>query len=106
MYAVSIEVEAGEASEGLRLAEKVDPDPRLSIERRVAFHLEQARGYTQRQDYSSALVLLQAVNGEAPEDVTYRPAARVALNTIVHRARGSVARQAARLASRAGVSIV
>lgn len=105
MYAVSVEVEAGEASEGLRLAEKVEPDPQLSIERRVAFHLEQARGYTQRQDYSSALILLQAVSDDAPEDVRYRPAARAALNAIVHRGRGSVARQAAQLASRAGVSI-
>lgn len=105
MYAVSVEVEAGEASEGLRLAEKVEPDPSLSIERRVAFHLEQARGYTLRQDYSGALVMLQAVTAEAPEDVKYRPAARTALNAVVHRARGSVARQASRLAGRAGISI-
>jgi transcriptional regulator with XRE-family HTH domain len=105
MYAVSVEVEAGVASEGLRLAEKIEPDPGLSIERRVAFRLEQARGYTQRQDYSGALVMLQAVSGEAPEDVKYRPAARAALSAVVHRARGSVARQAAQLASRVGISI-
>lgn len=105
MYAVSIEVEAGEAGEGLRLAEKIEPGPHLSIERRVAFHLEQARGYTQRQDYAGALVMLLAVNAEAPEDVKYRPAARAALKAVVHRARGSVARQAARLAGQVGVSI-
>jgi transcriptional regulator with XRE-family HTH domain len=105
MYAVSIEVEAGEASEGLRLAERIDPEPHLSIERRVAFRLEQARGYTQRRDYSSALVLLQAASEEAPEDVQYRPVARTLLNAVVHRARGSVARQAARLSSRVGIAI-
>lgn len=105
MYAVSVEVEAGEASEALRLAERIDPEPDLSIERRVAFRLEQARGYTQRQDYSSALVLLQAVSEDAPEDVKYRPAARTLLNAVVHRARGSVARQAARLSSRVGIPV-
>lgn len=105
MYAASVEVEAGEASEGLRLAEKIEPEPNLSIERRVAFRLEQARGYTQRQDFSSALVLLQAASEEAPEDVKYRPAARTALDAVVHRARGSVARQAARLSSRVGIPV-
>lgn len=105
MYAVSVEVEAGAASEGLRLAERIEPAPTLSIERRVAFRLEQARGYTQRQDFSSALVLLQSASEEAPEDVKYRPAARTLLNAVVHRARGSVARQAARLSTRAGIAL-
>ena len=105
MYAVSVEVEAGEAGEGLRLAEQVEPDPGLSIERRVAFRLEQARGYTQRHDYGAALVILQSVSAEAPEDLKYRPAARAALNEVVHRARGGVGREAARLAGRVGISI-
>jgi transcriptional regulator with XRE-family HTH domain len=105
IYAVSIEVEAGQTSEGLRLAETIEPHPTLSIERRVAFHLEQARGYIQRQDYGSALIMLQAASTEAPEDVKYRPAARAALRAVVQRARGGVAQQAARLASRTGVTI-
>jgi hypothetical protein len=48
IFAVSVEVEAGDTSEGLRLAERVEPDLSLSIERRVVFHLEQAKGYLQR----------------------------------------------------------
>ena len=105
IHAVSIEVEAGQTSEALRLAETIEPDPALSIERRVAVHLEQARGYLQRQDYSSALIMLQAASTEAPEDVKYGPAAHAALNAVVQRARGSVAKQAAHLASRVGVAI-
>ncbi|HEY0583512.1 MAG TPA: helix-turn-helix transcriptional regulator [Chloroflexota bacterium] len=105
MYAVSVEVEAGDTSEGLRLAEGIEPKPSLSIERRVAFHLEQAKGYNQRQDYAGALVMLQAASVEAPEDIKYRPAARAALNIVVQRARGQVARHAASLATRVGVPV-
>lgn len=73
LYAVSVEVEAGENAEGLRLAERIEPAPSLSIERRVAFQLEQANGYNQRKDYASALVMLQTTSVDAPEDVKYRP---------------------------------
>jgi len=105
MYSVSVEVEAGDSSEGLRLAERIEPAPSLSIERRVAFQLEQAKGYTQRHDYAAALMMLQATSVEAPEDLKHRPAARAALNTVVQRARGPVARQAAGLATRMGVPV-
>lgn len=105
MYAVSVEVEAGETSEALRLAERINPGPSLSIERRVAFHLEQAKGYNHRRDHAGALVMLQAARVEAPEDLKYRPAARAALKVVVRRARGNVARQAARLAGEVGVPV-
>jgi transcriptional regulator with XRE-family HTH domain len=105
IFAVSVEVEAGDTGEGLRLAERIEPQPTFSIERRVAFHLEQAKGYTQRQDYAGALVMLQAASTEAPEDIRYRPGAHKTLHTVVQRGRGAVARQAAQLATRLGVSI-
>lgn len=105
LFAVSVEVEAGDTSEGLRLAERIAPDPSLSIERRVVFHLEQAKGYNQRQNYAGALIMLQAASVEAPEDIRYRPAARRALHAVVQRGRGAVARQAAQLATRIGVPI-
>jgi hypothetical protein len=105
MYAVSIEVEAGETAEALRLAERIDHDHSPSIERRVAFLLGQAKGHVQRQDYGSALVLLQTASNEAPEDVTHRPTAHQLVNTVIHRARRGVATEAARLATRAGLAI-
>lgn len=105
MHAVSIEVETGEVTEALRLAESVEPPAGLSIERRVAFLLEQAKGYEQRQDYGSALVTLQAASLVAPEDIAYRPAAQRTLQTIVQRGRSTVARQGAALAIRFGVFV-
>jgi hypothetical protein len=105
MYAVSVEVEAGEAAEALRLAEQVDHDRSPSIERRVAFLIDQVKGYTQRRDYASALVLLQRVGREAPEDMAHRPAAHQLLRTVIHRGRRGVATEAAQLADRLGLPI-
>jgi hypothetical protein len=51
------------------------------------------------------LVMLQAASVEAPEDVRYRPSAQKALHAVVQRGRGSVARQAAQLASRIGLPV-
>lgn len=105
MYAVSVEVEAGETAEALRLAEQVDHDRSPSIERRVAFLIDQAKGHTQRQDYASALVLLQRASREAPEDIAHRLAAHQLLHTVIHRGRRGIATEAAQLANRVGLSI-
>ncbi|WP_216213052.1 helix-turn-helix domain-containing protein [Amycolatopsis aidingensis] len=105
MYAVTIEVESGEAVEGLRLAERINHDRSPSIERRVAFLLDQAKGYQQRRDYASALLLLNTAEREAPEDVRFRPAAHVLLRTVVERGRRSVSLEASRLASRVGLPL-
>lgn len=103
MYAVCVEVEIGEAVEGLRLAQQVDYLASPSIERRVAFLLDQARGYQQRRDYSSALLLLTTVEREAPEDIEHRPAAHTVLRAVIERGRRPVATEAARLATRVGL---
>ncbi|MCP2247695.1 helix-turn-helix domain-containing protein [Lentzea aerocolonigenes] len=105
MHAVSVEVEAGAAADGLRLAERIDHDRSPSIERRVAFLLDQAKGQVQRRDHGSALVMLSATEREAPEDLKHRPAAHKLLETLVQRARRSVATEAARLATRVGAPL-
>ncbi|UJW30518.1 hypothetical protein L3Q67_35775 [Saccharothrix sp. AJ9571] len=103
MYAVSVEVESGEAVEGLRLAERINHDRSPSIERRVAFLLDQAKGYKQRRDYASALLLLQTAEQEAPEDVRNRPAAHDLIREVVGNGRRTVSSEAVRLATRVGV---
>lgn len=105
MHAVGVEVEAGETAEAFRLAERIDHDRAPSIERRVAFLLEQAKGHVQRQDYGSALVMLQTASHEAPEDMTHRPAAHRLVSTVIQRARRGVATEAAWLAARAGLPV-
>jgi transcriptional regulator with XRE-family HTH domain len=105
MFAVSVEVESGEAAEGLRLAERVDHDRSPSIERRVAFLIDQAKGYEQRRDLANALTVLTAAEQQAPEDMQYRPAAHTVLRSIVKRGRQPVAAEASRLALRIGLTI-
>lgn len=105
MYAVTLEIEAGEAAEGLRLAEHIEPKHSPSIERRVAFLLDQAKGYEQRRDYATALLLLHTTEREAPEDMQHRPAAHTILRTIITRGRRSVAAEATQMADRVGLSL-
>jgi tetratricopeptide (TPR) repeat protein len=105
MYRVSVEMETGQATEGLRLAEQVNHDRSPSIERRVAFLLDQAKGHQQRRDYASALLLLGTAEREAPEDMQYRPSAHVILRSVIERGRRPVAAEAARLAGRIGLTV-
>jgi len=100
MFAVSVAMQTGDAAEGLRLAEQVKYEGSPSIERRVAFLLDQAKGYEQRRDFASALVVMAAVERQAPEDVRHRPAAHAVLRQLVRRGRRTVAGEAARLAIR------
>jgi hypothetical protein len=105
MFAVSVAVETGEAAEGLHLAERVDHARSPSIERRVAFLLDQAKGYQQRRDHAGALMMLTAAEREAPEDMRHRRAVRSVLHTLVQRGRRSISSEAARLAARVGVLV-
>ncbi|SDH93713.1 Helix-turn-helix domain-containing protein [Actinokineospora alba] len=105
MFAVSVEVESGEAVEGLRMARQVAHDRSPSIERRVAFLLDQAKGYQLRRDYNSALRLLGDAEREAPEDLRHRPAAHAILRTVVQRGGRTVAGEAAGLALRIGLPV-
>lgn len=99
MHAVGIEAEAGELCEARRLADSVDYERSPSIERRVAFLVEQAHSHQQHRDYGSALVLLQRAEHEAPEDVAHRPLARKVLGTVIQRANRTTAYEAADLAA-------
>lgn len=100
MHTVSIEVEAGEASQASQLAQTIEYERSPSIERRVAFLLEQARSFQRSKDYGSALVVLHSAEREAPEDVAYRPAAHDILNEVVQKAGRTTAKEAARLADK------
>ncbi|GLY39617.1 transcriptional regulator [Amycolatopsis sp. NBRC 101858] len=105
MYAVTVEVESGEAVEGLRLAAQVDHERSPSIERRVAFLLDQAKGYAQRRDFATTLALLGTAEQDAPEDVRFRPAAHTLLRTVIERGRRTVSVEAVRLAADIGLPV-
>jgi transcriptional regulator with XRE-family HTH domain len=105
MYAVSIEMESGEAVEGLRLAAKIDHEQSPSIERRVAFLLDQAKGYLQRREYTATLALVEAAETEAPEDIRFRPAAHKLVRSVMDRGRRSDSQKATQLAVHLGLPV-
>jgi tetratricopeptide (TPR) repeat protein len=103
LHAVSLEMEAGEATEALRLADAVDASHSPSIERRATFRLEVARCYDQRREDPAVLLHLLGAEHEAPEDMRYNVLARDLVRGLVKRARPSYAAEARGLAARIGL---
>jgi transcriptional regulator with XRE-family HTH domain len=103
LHEISLEMEAGEAAEALRLADRVDPSRSPSIERRVTFFLELARCYDQRREDPAILLHLLRAEREAPEDMRYNLLARDLVRGLVKRARPSFAADARGLATRIGL---
>lgn len=67
VFALSIEVEGGDTSKGLRLAERVAPDRACPSNTVSPFHLDPAKRCNQRQNYAAALAMQQAASFEAPK---------------------------------------
>jgi transcriptional regulator with XRE-family HTH domain len=103
LHEVSLEVEAGEAAEALRLADRVDASQSPSIERRATFLLELARCYEQRREDPAVLLHLLSAERQAPEDMRYNLLARDLVRGLVKRARPSYAAEARGLAGRIGL---
>lgn len=100
MHAMSIEMLAGEAAEGLRVADKVDTSQLPSLERQFTFGLEVARCYDLRRDDAAALVHLLELEELAPEDLARSPLARDMILGLQERVRPAFRRQCTGLAER------
>ena len=109
MHLISVDVIAGQISQANQLADTLDYSRSPSIERRVAFLLEQARSLVQRAHYGPALSLLRRAYDHAPEDLAFRhapedattrPQGRDIVHEIVQRARPRTATAASALARR------
>lgn len=103
LHAMSVEMEAGEASVGLRLADDVDISRAPSLERRMTFYLETARLYDQRRDDPGVLLHLVSAENNGPEDLRYNVLARDLVRGLVRRARPTYAPQVRALAQRIGL---
>ncbi|MFF5205040.1 helix-turn-helix domain-containing protein [Streptosporangium sp. NPDC000396] len=69
LHSVSIEMEAGEAVEALRVADQIDTSHLPSLERRFTFLLDVARCYDLRREDAAVLVHLLDLLQIAPEDL-------------------------------------
>ncbi|KOG53132.1 transcriptional regulator [Streptomyces griseoflavus] len=103
LHRVTVEMEAGEISEALHLADSVDTSAVQSIEREFTFALEVARCYDLRREDAATLLHLLQLESLAPEDLARTPMARALVLGLVRRARAMHARQAENLAHRLGL---
>ncbi|MBU3863628.1 helix-turn-helix domain-containing protein [Streptomyces sp. 4503] len=103
LHEVSIEMEAGDTSEALQVADDVDTSDLPSMERSFTFNLEVARCHHLRRDDAAVLLNLLELEDLAPEDLARTPLARKLMLTVIRRGRTMHARQAEKLAERVGV---
>ena len=103
LHRVSIEMEAGQAADALRLAERIDTGRLPSRERVFTFQLEIARCYDLRRDDPAALLCLLQLEQSSPEDLARSALAKEIVLAVWRRARPLHARQAEHLAQRMGV---
>lgn len=103
LHALSIDMEAGESAEALRIADAVDTSRLPSIERRFTFLLDVARCYDLRRDDPAVLVHLLDLEALAPEDLARSPLARQMVSGLHQRVRPTYRRQVTELAERLGI---
>ncbi|MFG1667649.1 helix-turn-helix domain-containing protein [Streptomyces sp. Y7] len=100
MHAMSIEMLAGEASEGLRVADQIDTHGLPSRERQFTFGLELARCHDLRREDAAVLVHLLDLEEIAPEDLARNPVARSMILDLQKRVRPTFRRQVNELVQR------
>ena len=100
LHAMSIEMLAGDASEGLRVADQVDISQLPSRERQFTFGLEVARCYDLRRDDAAVLVHLLSLEDLAPEDLSRSLLARNMVEGLRRRVRPTFRRPVDALAER------
>lgn len=103
LHEVSIELEAGEASEALRRADAIDTSPLPSRERTYTFTLEIASANDLRREDAAVLLHLLELEALAPEDLARTAVAAELVLRLIRRARSMHARQAEALATRIGL---
>ncbi|MCT9113796.1 helix-turn-helix domain-containing protein [Streptomyces mirabilis] len=100
LHAMSIEMLAGEATEGLRVADQLDTSRLPSRERQFTFGLEVARCHYLRREDAAVLVHLLGLEDLSPEDFARSPLARDIVLGLQQRVRPTFRRQVTGLAER------
>jgi len=103
IHAVGLEMEAGEAAEGLRLATAVDVDGALTIERKTTALIDLARCYDLRREDAGVLLNLTRAERISPEDVRYHKLTHNLVRGLLKRVKPSYAGEVRALATRIGV---
>ncbi|WP_326762790.1 helix-turn-helix domain-containing protein [Streptomyces phaeochromogenes] len=100
LHAISVEMLAGDAAEGLRLADQIDTGKLPSRERQFTHRLELASCHALRRDDAAVLVHLLDLEDLAPEDLVHSPFARDMVLQLQRRIRPVFRRQVSGLVER------
>jgi transcriptional regulator with XRE-family HTH domain len=103
IHMVTIEQEAGEVAEALRVADEVDISKIASMERRTAHLYHLARCYDCRNNDTAVFVHLKIAEKLRPEDFRYKRDVRSMVTTLVKRAKPSYAGEVREFAGRIGL---
>ncbi len=105
MHAMCIELEAGDSTEALRIADQLDPSVCPSVERRFTFTLDVARAYEVRHEETGTLLYLLDAERLAPEDLAKDATANGMIGRLLRSARPMNRAQAAKLADRLSIEV-
>ncbi|MCP9620700.1 helix-turn-helix domain-containing protein [Nocardia otitidiscaviarum] len=105
LHAISIELQAGDALEALRIAEQLDTSEYLSVERRFTFALDLARAYELRRQETGTLLHLLNAEQISPEDLQYNSEAHDMVRRLLQGNRSPNRVQAAGLADRLSIPV-
>lgn len=103
MHGVHLAGEEGDAAEALRLADRLDINPALPLERRTRYLVEVMNANRLRRDDLATLYMLKSIEQESPEEIRYYPAVREAIRDLLKRERSTYKRDLRALATRVGV---
>ncbi len=103
IHMVSVESEAGEISEALRLADKVDLSQVPSLERKTSHLYQVARCYDCRNNDAAIFVHLKMAEQLCPQEFQHKRNVRSMVSTLVKRAKPSYAPEVREFAGRIGL---
>jgi len=103
IHAAAVELETGEVSEGLRVADDVDISNVGSLERKTAHLYQVARAYEYKGNDTAVLVHLKMAERICPEDFLRKRMVRNMVATLAKRAKPSYASEVREFANRIGL---
>lgn len=104
LHRISIELEAGDATEALRAADRLAVSECPSVERRFTFAVDSARAYALRREETGSLLYLLEAERLAAEDLGHDPHVHELVHRLLRSTRSAHRKQAAALAVRRNIT--
>jgi len=99
LHRIALAIELGDAGHALEVADRVDPSP-LSPERRMRYHIDRARAFSQRRQADEAVAELEQAETVAPENFRSHQTAIQTLEQLTSLATGQAKHRLTALSKR------